>query len=244
MEAMAQAVQAALRATVASETRAPISPEPSWDWRWAKTGAETPAEAAKLAEMLRTAREFVRGMAEHSKPRWLVIVGLNGCGKTYLARRIADWVGQFGRTVHAEERRRSGRTDAESLWAYAQEGPRFRSWQLLLNALRSGDYRKLETDCTDWFKVIDDLGVGVMGADGAATAFAVQKMGELLDRRLGKWTVITTNFSRRQIAEQFDTRIASRLIRGENVVLDCEGLRDWALRAEEARSRTLTEAAA
>jgi hypothetical protein len=80
------------------------------------------------------------------------------------------------------------------------------------------------------FKVIDDLGTGTTGADGEATAFAVQKMGELLDRRLRKWTVITTNFTRRQIAEQFDPRIASRLMRGGNVICDCEELDDWGLR--------------
>jgi hypothetical protein len=65
-----------------------------------------------------------------------------------------------------------------------------------------------------------------------------------LDRRLRKWTVITTHFTRRQIAEQFDTRIASRLIRGSNVVCDCEGLRDYSLRVEAAQRMAGVEVAA
>jgi hypothetical protein len=236
---MAQATAAALKNIAASETRQAINPEPSWDWGWRLTGAETPEEREICATMLRHAREFVADMAKGSAPRWLVLVGYNGCGKSYLARRIVEWVKQFGRDLYEKERARDGHTDLESLWSYAQEGPMFRRWQNLLSLLREGKYHKLETDCEDWFKVIDDLGVGVLGADGEITSFAMQKMGELLDRRLRKWTVITTNFSRRQIAEDFDLRVASRLIRDGNVICDCGTLRDWALRAEAAELRPL-----
>lgn len=197
------------------------------------TGAETPSEAEASAAMLQHARKFVADMAHGRPARWLVFVGPNGCGKTYLARRIVDWVKEHGRRIHERERAAAGREDVSSLWTYAQEGPLFRCWHNLLNLLRSRDYWRFETDCSDWFKVIDDLGVGCLGADGEATAFAVQKMSELLDRRLRKWTVITTNFSRRHLAEHFDTRIASRLIRDNNVFFDCGQLRDWALRKME-----------
>ena len=244
MEAMAQAVGSAFNAIAASATPRTINPKASWDWQWHLTGGETPEERAKSAEMLRHAREFVADMARGQEPRWLVIVGLNGCGKSYLAERIVAWVREHGREVYARERAKAGREDLESLWTYAQEGPMFRRWQNLLTRLRQGEYHRLETDCRDWFKVIDDLGVGAIGADGEATGFAVQKMGELLDRRLRKWTVITTNFTRRQIAEQFDTRIASRLIRGSNVVCDCEGLRDYSSRGEAAQRLAGVEVAA
>jgi hypothetical protein len=61
---------------------------------------------------------------------------------------------------------------------------------------------------------------------------------------LRKWTVITTNFTRRQLAEQFDPRVASRLMRGGNVICDCEGLRDWGLRVEAAKTARAMEEAA
>lgn len=234
METVAQAVGNALHAIAAPATHRNINPNPSWDWQWHLTGAETTAELAKCAEMLRLGREFVADMARGHDPRWLVLVGPNGSGKSYLAERIAAWVREHGRGIYERERAKAGRADVDSLWSYAQEGPLFRRWQNLLNRLRQGEYHRLETDARDWFKVIDDLGVGAIGSDGEATGFAVQKMGELLDRRLRKWTVITTNFTRRQIAEQFDTRIASRLIRGGNVVCDCEHLRDYSIRREKA----------
>lgn len=229
----------ALNAIEASATRRNINPTPSWDWQWHLTGAETPAERAKCAEMLRMGREFVADMARGNEPRWLVLVGLNGCGKTYLAERITAWVREHGRAIYERERAKAGAEGVESLWTYAQEGPMFRRWQNLLTRLRQGEYYRLETDCRDWFKVIDDLGVGAIGSDGEATGFAVQKMGELLDRRLRKWTVITTNYTGRQIAERFDTRIASRLIRGGNAVCDCKDLRDYSVRARAATEAQL-----
>ena len=64
---------------------------------------------AKSAEMLRHAREFVADMARGQEPRWLVIVGLNGCGKSYLAERIVAWVREHGREVYARERAKAGR---------------------------------------------------------------------------------------------------------------------------------------
>jgi ABC-type dipeptide/oligopeptide/nickel transport system ATPase component len=178
---------------------------------------------------------FVSDMITGAEPRWLVLVGKSGCGKTYLAERIVDWMKVYGRCVYNRERQRGKRDGLSSLWTYAQEGPLMCRWSRLLGQLRSGEYHRLEVAAQDWFKVIDDLGTDSAGADGEATQFAVQKMGDLLDRRLRKWTVITTNYNRKQIAERFDARIASRLMRHGSVMVDADGLRDYGLRLEEGR---------
>lgn len=209
--------------------------QPDWDWQWGLTGAETTLEREISQKMIDSARAFINDLVRGAEPRWLVLVGRSGSGKTYLAERIVEWMRAYGRQTYDLERNRSGRDSVSSLWAYAQEGGFMCRWSRLLSQLRSGEYRRLDVAAGDWFKVIDDLGVDSIGADGEATQFAVQKMGDLLDRRLRKWTVITTNFSRRQIAEKFDARIASRLMRHSSVIVDADGLSDYGIRMEKAR---------
>ena len=47
------------------------------------------------------------------------------------------------------------------------------------------------------------------------STFAIDKLYELLNERLGKWTVLTSNLTLTQFQE-WDQRIASRLIRDGN----------------------------
>ena len=148
---------------------------------------------------------------------------------------VVAWLKIYGRGVYTRERERLKRNGVSSFWLYAQAGPFMCRWSRLLGQLRSGEYHRLHVAAEDWFKAIDDLGTDALGADGEATQFAVSKMGDLLDRRLRKWTVITTNFSRKQIAEKFDVRIASRLMRHGSVIVDATGLRDYGLRLEAAK---------
>ncbi len=228
-------MRTASAAIAESTNRSVIKPEPDWDWQWHLTGAETAPERVIAENMLRSAREFIGDLVRGAEPRWLVLVGESGCGKTYLAERIVAWMKENGRGIYERERQRQGRDGVSSLWTYAQEGPFMCRWSRLLSQLRSGEYHRLEVAAEDWFKAIDDLGTDSAGADGEATQFAVQKMGDLLDRRLRKWTVVTTNYNRRQIAEKFDTRIASRLMRHGSVIVDADGLRDYGLRLEAAK---------
>jgi DNA replication protein DnaC len=232
---MAQAVRTASAAIAESTNPKVIKTEPNWDWQWRLTGAETAPERVIVDDMLRNARQFIADIVNGAEPRWLVLVGESGCGKTYLAERIVAWLKIYGRGVYTRERERLKRNGVSSFWLYAQAGPFMCRWSRLLGQLRSGEYHRLDVAAEDWFKAIDDLGTDALGADGEATQFAVSKMGDLLDRRLRKWTVITTNFSRKQIAEKFDVRIASRLMRHGSVIVDATGLRDYGLRLEAAK---------
>lgn len=210
-----------------------------WDWKWKPTGNETATESAKLSEMLLAAESFVSDVITGAEPRWLTLIGRAGCGKTHLADRIRWFLLEWGESLynrHVRSVRDPLSSRVETIFSYAQEGRMFAKWGKLLEKARDGDYSPLRMAGRDHYKVIDDLGVDSFDRDAKATVFATQKMAELLDQRLGKWTVITTNFNRKQLAEQFDPRIASRLLRGGSVIVDCEDLRDFNLRREAKKA--------
>lgn len=94
----------------------------------------------------------------------------------------------------------------------------------LAQAWRGGDWQTPRFRDA-FFLVIDDL-----GAERDESGFVKDKMLELLNRRLGKWTILTTNLSLKNIAENYDARISSRLIRDENRVKRISAI-DYALRA-------------
>jgi hypothetical protein len=81
----------------------------------------------------------------------------------------------------------------------------FIGWRKVVDHLRDGDYEIMCAVCDDWFVAPDDIGAE------RASEFSVSKLDQIVDARLGKWTVITCNFTCEQIADQMDVRIASRL---------------------------------
>lgn len=191
--------------------------------------------------MLSEAKQFLSDMIAGKEPRWLVYLGNPGCGKTHLSGKIRDFLLDKAREIYNTVER--PRRDPElsnylTCWTYAQSGSIFTKWDNIIKNAKIGDYDRLRNAESDWVKIIDDLGVNSFSDSGRerepmATTFSVQCIGGLLDARLRKWTVITANFSRSQFATQFDTRIASRFMRDNNVVVECFGLRDYGLRKEE-----------
>src|SRR5207249_9290109 len=86
----------------------------------------------------------------------------------------------------------------------------FIGWRKVIDHLRDCDYGIIDVVCNDWFVALDDIGAE------RASGFSVSKLDQIIDARLGKWTVITYNFSSEEIAEHIYVRIASRLARGTN----------------------------
>ena len=70
---------------------------------------------------------------------------------------------------------------------------------------------------------LDDLGAEYK------TDYGLSALNEILNRRLGKWTFITSNLSPHYIYNDFDGRIASRMMRGNNVIIQTDAI-DYNLR--------------
>ena len=100
--------------------------------------------------------------------------------------------------------------------------------------LRSGDWAFIEYLVKEvYVLILDDI-----GAENSSPAI-LSALNRVVDGRLGKWTMLTSNLLPKHIGEQLDARIASRLYRGNNVVCQVKDAPDYCferyMRREEGR---------
>lgn len=197
-------------------------------------GKETQAEQRILNEMLNAAIQFTSDILTGQPPRWLFYCGRSGTGKTHLAYRISAFIQKWGEWAYKKhgEPVKGPMDDAEPIrsYSYAQQSLVSVKWAQLVDAARDGNYVPYQRAAADWFKVIDDVGAEGIGNDKKPTAFVVNQLGKLADARMNKWTVFTSNNGLAEFAEVFDARIASRMMRDGNVVVETGSLRDFNLR--------------
>lgn len=203
---------------------------------WSLTGKETPAEKAALLTAKNEAAKWLAAWREGLEPYWLVLYGETGAGKTYLARRLAKCVADNGEAVYRKQYA-DGRDYTKS-FGYAQTGAVFAKWVDLV-PFGASHRERYENAKTDWVKVIDDLMpktgqlAVIDGEEGLEPKrFEADAALDLLDARLRRWTILTTNLTRQQFALFWDVRIASRFMRDGNACVDLTGVRDYNLRAK------------
>jgi len=166
--------------------------------------------------------DFARDMARGEDPYWLTLSGLQGTGKTMLARQVYQYAAKHcnpgrhslwlaGTGIYSEQNRRP-----RCVWFTASE---FRDQML------SGDYDLPEYLRADYLVAIDDLGT----ARDTRTDAVADGLYRLADNRVGRWMIWTTNLTLPEIAQRIDPRISSRLVRDSNRIctINCG---DYALR--------------
>lgn len=164
----------------------------------------------ELQRAWQAASDFAADLARRGEPaRWLSLLGVSGCGKTMLAKAVRQSV------LHHRP---------ESTCAFFK-------WTSVVNRyLRQGDYGIIPYLAEDVdVLVLDDIGLET------GSSFSNAKLGELLDARLGKWTLLTSNLLLADISEQIDMRVASRLVRGESEVVQLVHVPDWSFEAYKRR---------
>lgn len=107
-------------------------------------------------------------------------------------------------------------------------GAHFAFWPKLLTQLRDGKYWIVEDLADANLVFLDEL-----VTEHDPSGFAKDKLCELLSRRIGKWTIITSNLTLSKLSE-LDTRISSRMIRGGSRTIEVDAL-DFSLRPNTAQ---------
>ncbi len=171
-----------------------------------------------LIDMLKAAAGFLAHLREvppvpRPHGRWLTFLGTNGVGKTLLARMIYEaWVKRL-------------RYYTEPALGISQSRPgRFEKWNSWLRRAHGEALpAKMDALITCPFVVLDEI-----GAARDKTGFVTDVLHDVLSDRIGYPTVITSNTTMEQWRE-IDNRIASRLVRDDNLIVECV-TEDYALR--------------
>jgi DNA replication protein DnaC len=143
-------------------------------------------------------------------PYWLSLLGNSGVGKTRLARavwRTFEMVTRFD--VWLDVRNQSIRGGRGQ----------FIQWRNLCSVVREGAWGWVDDICADDFVILDDVGAE---HEREGSGFTASILDRILNARRDKWTMITCNLSLEAIGEKLDVRIASRLLRDKNVVVECD----------------------
>lgn len=173
----------------------------------------------KLEKMKDAAASMADDIFANRSPRWLSLLGTSGAGKSMLAKTILRLF-RTHRHGHIDQGRTSPRQIVRWRGGYM-------NWGKALNQMLDGDYKFLDDLRSYDFFVLDDI----ISEYEKLRQLSAAKLYDIFESRLGKWTIITANASLEQIGHMLDPRIASRMLRGNSVVVDID-VPDYNLRAK------------
>lgn len=190
----------------------------NWAWEYETCGDP------ELVRMLSAARRFVSAMQLNETPHWLCLLGPSGAGKTHLSKKIVRYW-----------REKAGwwKLEAKGGTILQLKESRFVSWRAFMDRQKAGEFSEIDTLIQLPFVVIDDL-----GAEHDPSGFAKSRLDRIADARLNKWTVFTSNLLLGQIAKDIDPRISSRMIRGQNTVIETSAI-DYSLRKRRTGAKSI-----
>ena len=76
--------------------------------------------------------------------------------------------------------------------------------------------------------ILDDVGAENISGE-YSRGFSATALCEIVEKRLGKWTLLTSNLTTTEIADTYDARVASRLIRNGGRTVDMTAAADYSL---------------
>ncbi|MGX8233976.1 ATP-binding protein [Bacillus subtilis] len=158
------------------------------------------AETRRNKEMaLNFAREYYKGATYNT-----IFTGKAGTGKSHLSMSMLKVVNEYSKPyrkclfVSVDEMMRRIKDSFNNKDSYYTE-------QRMIDLLTSAD-----------LLVMDDLGAetGAITSDKTATDFTTRTLYAIINGRMNKPTIITTNLSSRDMAKMYDSKLISRMFRG------------------------------
>jgi DNA replication protein DnaC len=126
-----------------------------------------------------------------------LIYGENGTGKSHASKAVYYWANRIAMNIPLIDAETGVRT-ADAIMV---------NWPTVVDGFKRNDW-----DLDDLYNcallVIDDI-----GAEHDPSRVGIEKLYTLLERRINRWTLITTNVSPDQWEFKFERRIADRLCR-------------------------------
>ena len=157
-----------------------------------------------LKQMLLESQESIARLFDKDY-RWLVFSGPTEVGKTHLIKGIRSFVQRYNESINLKEK-------------FNYPFYMYFTWPELIEKLMSKEIT------VDHLRNIGGLFIEEFLANNysvpnAFTIIEINKAQEVLNARMGKYTVIDTNKSINEI-QKIDPRIASRLLRDNAVLVD------------------------
>lgn len=149
---------------------------------------------------------MIQAIVDSRPGYWLSFVGVPGTGKTHLARKIN----------RAFRDRVSGTVDPSKSPGIWRKKGGLVHWGKTLSEMMDGNWGMIEHLQEDWFVALDDIGTEY----DKHRALSASKLYDVLEARMGRFTVITANMGLEHIGNALDARIASRMIRAGNIVIE------------------------
>lgn len=212
-------VEATLRKileTLESSKAPPTTPKPEgassnanakrrWLDKWLRLNTKKHPQLLELEDAI---YQFCSGYAKNPTTGYrLVIFGENGVGKSHAARAVHHWAKSIALHIPLVVGEELNATTARS---------ELHNWAQLMNLVRAGQWEFIEQLIPLNLLVLDDV-----GAEHDPSKFGSEKLYLLLERRVNRWTIITTNIHQSEWENKMDRRIASRLFRNcQHVCLD------------------------
>jgi DNA replication protein DnaC len=194
---------------------------------WAKFQDFRTLNDPQLEHMKDEAVSFIDDLFNNRTPRWLSLLGTSGAGKTMLAKRISKLFATYRHQEIDWLRTKQTQSEASPYGEIIRWRGGYINWGKAINRMLQGDYDFLHDLRNYDFFALDDI----VSEYQKLRELSASKLYDVLESRLGKWTVITANLGLEAIGNVLDPRIASRMIRNNSIVVDVD-VPDWNLRAE------------